>query len=76
MGGRRCLPGGGCPVEDEGPLMSMVGVRDELLLFFLGMVSMGLTVGGVAGSWETAGVESGVPIAGGLELFAGFVVLQ
>ena len=31
---------------------------------------------GAACSWETVGAESGVPIAGGLELFAGFVVLQ
>ena len=51
VGGRRCLPGGGFPVEDAGPLRSMVVVRGEVLLFFLGMVSMGLTVGDVAGSW-------------------------
>ena len=56
--------------------MSMVGVRDELLLFFLGMVGTGGAVEGVARRWETAGVESGVPIAGGLELFAELVVLQ
>ena len=38
VGGRRCLPGGGCPVEDEGPQWCMV----EGGLLFSGSLDMSL----------------------------------
>ena len=36
--GRMCLPGGGFPVEDAGPLRSMVEARVGGFHFLLGMV--------------------------------------
>ena len=77
VGGRMCLPGGGFPVEDAGPLRSMVVVRGGVFLFFLGMVSTELTVVDVAaGSLVIGVVGSEVLAVEGLELFAGFVVLR
>ena len=67
VGGRRCLPGGGCPVEDEGPQWSMVG--DGLLSpGFLGMVGMGSTWVDVVRSWRLTGLVLVGPIEGDLEL--------
>ena len=77
VSGRMCLPGGGFPVEDAGPLRSMVGVRGGVFLFFLGMVDRGLTVVDVAaGSLVIGVVGFGVLAVEGLELFVGLVVLR
>ena len=75
VGGRRCLPGGGCPVEDEGPQWSMVG--DGLLSpGSLDMVDMGSTWVVVARSWRLTGLVLARPIEGDLEAEAEMFVLQ
>ena len=75
VGGSLCLPVGGFPVEDAGPLKSMVEARVGGLHFLLGMVGKVLAV-------VDAGVDSLVTVAGmavvgvgeGLELFDDLVV--
>ena len=75
VGGRICLPGGGCPVEDEGPQWSMVE-GGLLLLGSLDMVGMGSTWVVVARSWRLTGLVLAGPIEGDLESEAEMFVLQ
>ena len=73
--GSLCLPGGGFPVEDAGPLNGMVEARVGGFHFLLGMVCKVLTVVGVVvGSWVTVVDMFGVLVVEGLELFDDFVV--
>ena len=73
VGGRRCLPGGGCPVEDEGPQWSRVEAG-LLLLGSLDMVGMGSTWVVVAHSWRLTGLVLAWPIEGGSESEAEMLV--
>ena len=75
VGGRLCLPGGGCPVDVEDPQWSMVAVG-LLLLGSIDMAGMESTWVGVARSWRLTGIVLAGPIEGDLELEVEMFVLQ